>query len=850
MLERAAAPGDAGQRGRWEAGRTGERRGARSAKHALTHPPPTLPFPAGPVLTDDCKAELAAFKADAATNVNKNLPLAVACASDAARLCADADPGDDGAVLACLLELRPELGPECQAHVFAVARDASLDWRVDPDVRAACEADAAALCADADPGAGDVLACLRDAAASLESTVSLDCAEQLFRQAVENADDVRLSARLARACARDRVAFCEGVTPGRARIAACLEANRDEPSFSAECRSEFEAMMEARALDFRLDASLRDACAADIVHTCGYEAEEKDAVPDDDPVVAACLQDHKDELKSDACAAAVRAVAARGAADVRFDVGSPGADPLADACAADREKHCAHVPPGSARVVRCLQGARDVLAAECAASLFDAEVRAAESIDFKLPLARACGAEAARHCAGTPHAGGAMQRCLAEHAAAGGAGAACRAELEADARRSARDYRLNYRLKTACEADVASLCAGACAAATDGSCGGRVLACLADKQDAITAKACKDEVFYFVKMQVADYRNDILLAEACRSDVDARCAAVPAGDVLACLRAAREQLTPACRREELRLSVLQSRDARLFPAIAASCGREMSTHCKDVPAGHGRVVTCLQRHAGDAGFGAACADAVAARAAELGASYRNDYALATACEADAKRECAVEAASAHGDAAVLGCLVRRAAARGALAPACAPEVARAARLALWGYAPGAPLTAACDADVAASCAATATAAPADDTAAPTAPHAALPVWSIGAVGRCLSTRLALNKPLAPGCRAVVVAAAPADAHALLAGTAAADALLARVAAWQESAGLAGRFVDPRVRGVAGVTLSGWGALAGVAALSSLLVGAGTLAVRAAVRGKATGYVVVTKQGDV
>jgi Golgi apparatus protein 1 len=478
------------------------------------------------MLTDDCKAALADFKADAATNVNKNLPLATACAADAAALCADADPTDAGGVLACLLERRDEIAaPACAEQVFVVARDAAADWRVDPDVRAACEADVPRVCADADPGAGDVLACLRDAAASLDSTVSLECAEQLFRQAVENADDVRLDARLARACARDRHAFCGTVPPGKGRVAACLEAHRLEDGFSAACRTEFEAMMEARALDFRLDPALRAACDADIVATCGYALDEKDTVPDDDPIVTACLQDHRDELTSADCRAAVRAVIARASADARFDVGSEDADPLADACAGDRARHCADVPPGSARVVRCLQDARARLAPACAASLFDAEVRAAESIDFKLPLARACGAEAARACAGVPHEGGAMVACLREHAADGSVAtsAACAAELADDAARAARDYRLNYRLKTACEADVASLCAGACVRASDGSCGGRVLACLADKQDAIQAKACATEVFYFVKMQVSDYRNDVLLAEACRADVDRHC---------------------------------------------------------------------------------------------------------------------------------------------------------------------------------------------------------------------------------------------------------------------------------------------------------------------------------------
>jgi hypothetical protein len=35
--------------------------------------------------------------------------------------------------------------------------------------------------------------------------------------------------------------------------------------------------------------------------------------------------------------------------DIRFDV------PLAEACFEDRQEFCANVPPGSARVIRCLQ---------------------------------------------------------------------------------------------------------------------------------------------------------------------------------------------------------------------------------------------------------------------------------------------------------------------------------------------------------------------------------------------------------------------------------------------------------------------------------------------------------------
>lgn len=61
------------------------------------------------------------------------------------------------------------------------------------------------------------------------------------------------------------------------------------------------------------------------------------------------------------------------------------------------------------------------------------------------------------------------------------------------------------------------------------SCGGRVLRCLTEKQDQLSSQACKDEVFYFEKMEVNDYRNDVILAEACRTDVDKHCKSVPKG---------------------------------------------------------------------------------------------------------------------------------------------------------------------------------------------------------------------------------------------------------------------------------------------------------------------------------
>ena len=51
----------------------------------------------------------------------------------------------------------------------------------------------------------------------------------------------------------------------------CLEEHREDEGFSAECKEEFEKMMERRAKDFRLDSNLRELCARDIDEVCNYE---------------------------------------------------------------------------------------------------------------------------------------------------------------------------------------------------------------------------------------------------------------------------------------------------------------------------------------------------------------------------------------------------------------------------------------------------------------------------------------------------------------------------------------------------------------------------------------------------
>ena len=57
------------------------------------------------------------------------------------------------------------------------------------------------------------------------------------------------------------------------------------------------------------------------------------------------------------------------------------------------------------------------------------------------------------------------------------------------------------------------------------------------------------------------------------------------GRVHACLWDNKDKLTEECRREELKLKIIQSRDIRLRPKLHKLCSEEIAVFCKDVKPG-------------------------------------------------------------------------------------------------------------------------------------------------------------------------------------------------------------------------------------------------------------------------
>ncbi len=731
--------------------------------------------------------------------------------------------------------MKDQLGEGCAKEVLRTQLEAAADFKADAMLNELCTPDAERLCADVPAGEGRVQACLREQRPAL----SWECQEELFRQEVENADDLRLNVVLFRACGRDKAKFCSDVRYGAARVKDCLEDHKDEAGFSAGCRTEFESMMARRATDFRLDAQLRELCAADIDAVCGYEKDSLDSVAGHDGRVVECLQDYKAELKSAACRDRVHVLTERAAADIRMD------RPLADACAADAQRLCADVEPGGARVLRCLQDHEDKLAYECRATLFDQEVRLAEDIDFQVPMKKACSKEIAELCAGVEPGGARVIQCLVQHDEEASVGADCRAEVKRFEIRAGTDYRLQHRLAKACASAVERLCPDACAPFAGQPCGGTVLACLVDKRDQVADDACERELFAYEKTIANDERADAVLAKACAGDVAQHCSDVEPGlgRVHDCLRSHREDLSEACASEELKLEEVEADDVRLRPGFARDCGEEMAVYCRGVAPGKGRMFRCLQNAVAQEAFSVACKARVADKQARSQLFYNLDYGVRTACAAEAAGMCAAAGRTGHGKANVLKCLV---AGLGGEQEnkACQAEVGRALRMALWQYRQGAALTDVCDADVAAMCGGEG-----DADVKASGP--------VGSVGRCLA-RAAANataagapSPLAAACARLVAFAVPRDPKDLLQDDVAAQTavLTARLAAAQAAAAasLGAALVRPPAQGGA-VTPVGWAALAFTATLALLVGAAGVLSFRKFM-GWDRPYTLVVKGGD-
>lgn len=775
----------------------------------------------GGKLSDGCKDEMRALKAERATNINLDVVLATECKDDAEQFCNDQNLyPEPGSVITCLREVNEKLQSKCKDQVLRIKEEAAKDFVSDAMLSELCTDDAQELCNDVEAGGGRVQECLRKKRPQL----SWDCTEELFRKEVEDADNMRLNPVLMRLCGKDKKKFCSDVKTGMGRAKSCLEENRDKPNFSPECKAKFEEMMVRRASDFRLDETLRTTCREDIEEVCGYEKDSLDTVAGYDGRVIECLQDYRDELMQPACKTAVHKVTERAAEDIRMD------RPLADACYEDRKTLCEGVAPGSARVLRCLQDKRTQLTYECRATLFDQEVRLAEDIDFKFPMKKACGNEIELFCKDVEHGHARVISCLQEHDEDKEMSRECRGEVKRDEVREAEDYRLDYRLNKGCDMEIDLLCGEVCSPFQGQACSGAVIDCLRDKQDNITSEQCKTELFEVEKRMGNDFRDDAQLKSECKGDVAKFCAEVEPGEgkVHECLQSHKAELSAGCKAAQGKLQVALSSDVRLHPGFK-NCQEEMSAHCKQVKPGQGRMFKCLQEKSDSTDFSDGCKQQIVKKQAKMSSNWKLDFGVAKKCKQDVAKVCAEAKDMPESSGAVLKCLSENHDSLGS--SDCQSEVARATKMALWQYKKGAGMTSECDEDA--------------ETLCPNLfPHSG---QSFKKLGKCLTKKVA--NITSAGCKKLVDMTASTNADAEFNAALAKLTIMDKVRKSANKAAATGRAAAAATPEKAELLkLTGWMAMASIGALVVVILGGAYYAYRK-YTGEDQPYTLVIKGGN-
>lgn len=122
------------------------------------------------------------------------------------------------------------------------------------------------------------------------------------------------------------------------------------------------------------------------------------------------------------------------------------------------------------------------------------------------------------------------------------------------------------------------------------------------------------------------------------------------------------------------------------------------------------------------------------------------------------------------------------------------------------------------------------------------------MFTIGAVGRCLSKALVQAKSLTPKCRELVLVAAPKDSRVYLQYPESTSALVAKIAELQRAAGLESVLVDPYRRDGGSVTVTGWVALACIFSLV-LVSGGGMVMLYRRLMGVDKPHTQYVKSGD-
>lgn len=501
------------------------------------------------------------------------------CAADITRFCAKY-PGD---IISCLGGKIALISKACREKVELEKRTRRIDLRLNGAIFGACATDIGKHCKNLPRGRGAVLNCLKEKQRDANIALDTSCQKLLTKDVRKASKDANALPGIHNNCKEDLKTFCANVKPGEGRTHKCLRDNMNKLSKSCK-QAEFEHEMN-EAKDINAKTNLSKACQADLLNICKID------------VIKLEKENKQDDGKA----------------------------------------------------ISCLKSNLQKLSPACKAAEFQELKEERKDIRLKRTLFLRCRVDLFRLCKGVP-AGGKL-RCLKDHLNDQKMSSQCRNEINKDIKISSLFAKGSKLVATNCKGDLLKFCA------PDKEIkdfnervlkkgGGRDNVCLMQNFKLLAA-ACRKAKMQELVDEAKTYTAKPMLLHYCQGDLTSFCLkpkrdggvdVEEPGAVLACLRNNLKQLSPQCKKAELKELITEGKDVRLKAKLAAICTKELKLFCDNVK--NDEKLKCLKTKFHDLQMGQACRKQLVIEKRVAATFLKASPGIAKACKNDLAKFCA------------------------------------------------------------------------------------------------------------------------------------------------------------------------------------------------------------------
>ncbi|XP_074644298.1 Golgi apparatus protein 1-like isoform X2 [Tubulanus polymorphus] len=490
-----------------------------------------------------------------------------------------------------------KLERECAMEVKRVMRQRAVSVEMEPRIEEPCMKDLAEFCSE-NVQKGNEIECLQD---HLEDLAD-ECRSAVGNFTEDEDMDPELDRILIKACTPMIKKFCDELMsqddtePGD--VMECLIRQKHHPKMNKKCRAGVEHHQLISMKGFKFTYQFKEACKLDVIRNCqGHSKKKSDVIVCLSEVVRNdTLYDRPPRISRE-CRQKLKFELFQRSENIQFD------PKLRKGCAADQQKFCSNVVPGSSAVLECLKKHQQKLSDKCHRIVFKRQKVELVVNNADYQLMTQCKSMIKIHCSSVQSSE--ILNCLKKHKDQMDFDVKCRKVVYNRLETKSHDYRFNPQLMRECKLDIPKFCRPIInKRKKDTEMEGEVINCLKlQLVKKMLSPSCETRIKNIIMESSLHYKQDPVLAKACREEILTMCPDKLSdgdesryGGVEECLKNKFKQhkiKKRVCQDEVMRLLSESKVDIHIDALLFKACSLDVQHLCHDVLPGEGRQMSCL-----------------------------------------------------------------------------------------------------------------------------------------------------------------------------------------------------------------------------------------------------------------